>query len=49
MHRLERVLDHSSDKKNVLARASYKKVKIEGVISFIYHTCLSSIEPAQMH
>ena len=54
MHRLERVLERSSDKKDhVLARASYitcENRRSDIVpIWMIYRTCLSSIEPAQMH
>ena len=49
MHRLERVLDRSLDKKNVVARASY--ITCENRRSGIVHLShlLSSIEPEQMH
>ena len=49
MPRLERVLDRSSDKKMLWLEHHTLHVKIEGVISFIYRTCLRSIEPEQMH
>ena len=52
MHRLERVLDRSSDKKDhVLAKASYITCenRRSDIVPMIYRTCLSSIEPAQMH
>ena len=51
MHRLKRVLDRSSDKKDhVLARASYITCenRRSDIVPMIYRTCLSSIEPAQM-
>ena len=48
MHRLERVLDRSL---HVLARASYITCenRRSDIVPRIYRTCLSSIEPAQMH
>ena len=44
MHRLERVLDGSSDEKNVVARASYITCeKLRSGIVHLSHSCLSSV------